>query len=506
MKYFIPAIFSFAFALNVNSQSCTDCRYLSPVFDSITKETVLFARGVNADGDTQNLYMDVYQPYGDTLSLRPAMVFAFGGAFVQGSKNDWYVKEVCRHFTRAGYVSVAIDYRVGVKLSEILALQHMRIFFRPMQEIRAAVQHLKADYSELGNNWRIDTSRIIIGGASSGAISALMVAHCDKPSEMSEMGNINALNALGGFYSSSGFYQNYSWNSIGTVNIAGALINANWVEAGDKPIISAHGNADQVVPYAYGAFGGGLLGGVFDLQGSYVVDSIARTKGVCSYLYTMEGKDHPSEDMGMEYIYSVVYRIMLRMHALVNDRSFCCPLTADVTPGDTLFYAPGAPDATLTAQVSNDNGNAQLQWCSIPCAYSLTANSITVTPDTALHYVMLVASEGQCQSGDLYFLIDSTQLVSSVHATAYPLTVEIYPQPAADYFLLDADLSTLSENEGVIEIFDLTGRKLLRQHFYSSTDKLSIKVQTENLPEGAYLLTLQTDNGIAAVKQIAIVR
>lgn len=506
MKYFISTIFWLAFALNANSQTCTGCRYLSPVFDSITKETVLFARGVNADGDTQDLYMDVYQPYGDTLSLRPAMVFAFGGGFVQGSKDDWYVKEVCRHFTRAGYVSVAIDYRVGIKLSEILALQHMRIFFRPMQEIRAAVQHLKADYSELGNNWRIDTNRIIIGGASSGAISALMVAHCDKPSEMSEMGNLSALDALGGFYSSSGFYQNYSWNSIGTVNIAGALINANWIEAGDKPIISAHGNADQVVPYAYGPFGGGLLGGFFDLQGSYVVDSIARLKGVCSYLYTMEGQDHPSEDMGMEYIYSVVYRIMLRMHALVNNRSFCCPLTADITPGDTLFYAPGAPDATLTAQVSNDNGNAQLQWCSIPCAYSSTANSISITPDTALHYIMLVASEGQCQSGDLYFVIDSTQLVSSVHATAFPLAVEVYPQPASDYFLLKADLNTLQTREGTIEIFDLAGRKMLQQHFFLLSDKLSIKVPIQNLHQGVYLLILQTNNEPVAAKQIVIIK
>jgi hypothetical protein len=51
-----------------------------------------------------------------------------------------------------------------------------------MQDMRAAVQYLKADFAELGNNYNIDTSRILIGGASSGAMTSMMTAYCDKES------------------------------------------------------------------------------------------------------------------------------------------------------------------------------------------------------------------------------------------------------------------------------------------------------------------------------------
>lgn len=299
MKQLLLILLVFSIGYTSRAQECDNCRYISPMFDSIMVETIHFGEGLNIDGDMQQLYADVYQPYGDTASNRPVVIFAFGGGFVQGSRTDWYVREVCEHFARSGYVCVANDYRLGIDPLEILFLQHMRIFFRPMQDMRATVQYLKADFSELGNNYRIDTSKIFLGGASAGAISALMTEYCDKPSEMEEMGSLSALDELGGFYATSGFYPQYSWDVAAVVNVAGALINAEWVEQGDVPHIAAHGDQDNIVPYEYGPLGGGLLDGIFDLQGSYVVHNEAVSKGVCSYLYTMEGQDHPNEGMAL---------------------------------------------------------------------------------------------------------------------------------------------------------------------------------------------------------------
>ncbi len=479
------------FASTATAQNCNDCRYISHQFDSVTIETVHFGRGVKIDGDTQELYMDIYQPYGDTVTERPVVMFAFGGAFVQGSKNDWYVKEVCNHFSKAGYVCAAMDYRTGIDYLEILQLQHMRIFFRPMQDYRGAVQYLKWDFSENGNTYRIDTNMIFAGGASSGGITALMMQNCDKPNEMAEMGNISALNALGGFYSSTGFYQNYGWNVAATINIAGALINANWIEQGDDPIISAHGDADQVVPYGYGPLGGGLLGGFFDLQGSYVVDSIARTKGVCSYLYTMEGRDHPSESMGVEYFYSIVYRIMLRMNAVRNNLSFCCPLKVDITPGDTLYYSAGqqAPPATLTANVVGDNGNAALQWCTMPCQFSSTSSSITVTPDTTLKYIAAIATESNCSAGDLYIVYDSTGLWSSFNsASQQPIQFCVSPQPTNQFLQLVWSDEFRMAKSAKAEMFDLLGKKVLdtTTQFSNSFELLDVS----HLSAGSYFLRL----------------
>jgi acetyl esterase/lipase len=510
MQKLVTSLLFSILLITAKSQTCTDCRYLSPVFDSVTMETVHFGAGTRANGDTQQLYMDIYQPYGDTLSNRPVALFAFGGAFITGSRDDWYVKLVCEHLARTGYVTVSIDYRIYDDITQMVTEifsafppQQMRIFFRPMQDMRGAVQYLKADYSELGNNYRIDTSKILIGGASSGAITSLMTAYCDKDSEMAEMagGSLAALNALGGFYSSSGFYPNYSWQAAATFNVAGALINANWIEPGDVPVICAHGNADQVVPYKKGGFSGLTLG-TFDMEGSYLVDSVARAKGVCSYLYTMEGKDHPSEDMGIEYFYSVVYRMALRMKAVISNQSFCCPLTANVTPGDTLYYAPNDPPSTLTAQITNDNGNAQLQWCTAPCQYTSNTTSLTVTPDTALKYVMLTASEGNCLSGDLHILADSTLINTGIKEQQHPVTIEVYPQPALGSFNVKAELNGVKS--GSIEMFDLTGRKVLQQNFVAPGNTLQLKVQTENLPAGTYVLTVKDGSEIVGAKPITV--
>src|ERR1041385_1366467 len=103
MKRILPLIFFSSFVLlqisGVQGQTCSECRYISPVFDSITIETVHFGRGVNSDGDTQELYMDIYQPFGDTFSKRPVVIFAFGGGFVTGSRDTWHAVEVCKNFT-----------------------------------------------------------------------------------------------------------------------------------------------------------------------------------------------------------------------------------------------------------------------------------------------------------------------------------------------------------------------------------------------------------------------
>ncbi|MCS6935141.1 MAG: T9SS type A sorting domain-containing protein [Chitinophagales bacterium] len=463
------------------AQSCADCRYLSPVFDSVKVSTEYFARGVKANGDTLDMYMDIYEPAGDTAVNRPVMIFAFGGGFVQGSRTDWYVVEVCRHFARTGYVAVSIDYRTGITTSEIISLQFMRIFFRPMQEMRAAVQHLKWSYAEDGNPYRIDTSRIIIGGASAGAITALMTAYCDKPGEIDDMGNISALDALGGFYSTSGFHQHYNWQVAGVVNVSGALVKANWIEPGDVPVISAHGDADNVVPYKEGAFAGLSIFG-FNLQGSYIVDTVARNRGVCSYLYTMEGRGHPDDEMGIEYIRSVVYRISQRMYALIHGRSYCCPLAADITPQDTLFFAPGAPDVTLTAVITNDNGNAQPKWCSIGCGVSASSNSVTFTPDTSLRYMLLSAIEGGCEAADIHILVDTTALYASAgNATLPELT--IYPNPADQYLIIRPAPGTKIFN---LEISDLHG--IIHEKYSSYSASGEMVVDVSRLASGAYVL------------------
>ena len=498
MKNTLIVCYILSVSLFGQAQECNNCRFISPLFDSVMVETIHFGEGLNIDDEMQQLYADVYQPYGDTASNRPVVIFAFGGGFVQGSRTDWYVREVCEHFAKAGYVAVANDYRLGIDPLEILFLQHMRIFFRPMQDMRATVQFLKADYSELGNSYRIDTSKIFLGGASAGGISALMTAYCDKPSEIEEMGNLDALDDLGGFYATSSFYPQYAWDVAAVVNVAGAMVNAAWVEPGDVPIISAHGDQDNIVPYGYGPLGGGVLGGVFDLQGSSVVHQEALQEGVCSYLYTMEGHDHPNEGMGIEYIKSVVHRIGQRAYAVLNDRSFCCDLEVDVTPNDTLVVYPSTGDVELGSVTLNDSGNVVLEWCSVPCSIEESTASVTVNPDTSWRYVSLIASEGGCQASDLYIVEPAD--VSSIREYALNWDLSIYPNPCRDYVQLSiSNFSQLDKPE--IRLYDITGKLMLRTSVFEDT-----RIDVRNLQSGLYLLRLMDDKRVLAARSFAVTR
>lgn len=496
------------------AQTCSDCRYISPVFDSVTVSTVKFGQGERANGNMQELYMDIYEPYGDTLSNRPVAVFAFGGAFVTGGRDDWYVVLVCEHLARAGYVVASIDYRIYDDAGELAAEvasglltgvpYHMRIFFRPMQDMRAAVQYLKADYSELGNNYNIDTSKILLGGASSGAITALMVAYCDKESELAELGagNISPIDALGGFSSTTGLYPAYNWNSLAVFQVSGAILNPAWIEPGDIPVISAHGNADDIVPYKAGALAGITLG-FFNMYGSYLVDSAARANDVCSYLYTMEGKNHPSEDFGIEYIKSVVYRLMLRMHSVINARSFCCPLSVTVAADDTVRYNPSSGAFDVTATVANDNGNAQVQWCGIPCLAASAGETITLQPDTALYYLACLAHEGACQDASLNMMkaIDSTAV--SVRAiTVSENDFTLFPHPAADAFTLRMEHAARDGMQ--LTIHDITGRVALTRMLAANLTSTVIDAHT--LETGNYIVRLAAPGKYFAPQKLCIVK
>lgn len=504
-KFLLLTMFSFS-AAYLSAQNCKDCRYISPVFDSVTVTTLHFGQGMTIENNMQQLYMDVYQPYGDTLEARPVLIFAFGGGFVQGSREDWYVKEVCNQFAKAGYVCVAPDYRLGINYAEIVLIQHMRIFFRPMQDLRGCIQYLKADFAEMGNNFKIDTNRIIVGGASSGAITALMTQYCDKESEMAQMGNISALDALGGFYSSTGFFPNYTWNGVAVINMAGALVDANWIEPGDVPVISAHGNQDDIVPYGYGGFGG-LTFGFFDLQGSHVIDSIAKLKNVCSYLYTMEGWGHPEEAMGIDYIKSIVYRMALRAHAVINNRSFCCPLDVDIE-GDTLHVWTDQPlaETTLAAGIINDNGNATWQWCAIPCfPFTDNGDEITLIPDTNLSYITLIVYEDGCEASDLYIVTDTSVVPQSVYEQLNRIDFSVYPQPANSQLNISADLAEFTRQPIVVEIFNIKGQQIFAQQF-SANKNFRASIETDEILSGNYLLRIKSGNQILGAKNFLITR
>jgi acetyl esterase/lipase len=247
MKHLFTVIF-FAFLFSFSALAQIDCsngRYTSEIFPNvIVNSDILYGSAVNVSGQNQDLRLDIYQPEGDNIDQRPLLIIAHGGSFVGGSKDLSDVVDICRTFAKHGYVTASIQYRLGFGSlfpNEELATKAV---LRATQDMKAAVRFFRKDAATI-NNYRIDPDNIVVGGVSAGAFMALHLAYLDKPSEMPSFVN---LDEFGGIEGNSG-NPGYPSNTKAVVNLCGALGNAQWLEAGDVPLLSMHGNNDNVVPF-----------------------------------------------------------------------------------------------------------------------------------------------------------------------------------------------------------------------------------------------------------------
>ncbi|MBL7938292.1 MAG: carboxylesterase family protein [Flavobacteriales bacterium] len=226
------------------AQDCATGRYRSEQFAEVTVTTgVAFGSNIAVAGGAQTLYMDVYEPTGDLLDERPVAIVAFGGSFVAGSRTD--VADACRMFAKMGYVAVAPDYRIGFFLPNTYSTS--LAVMRGAHDMKACVRFLRRSVAENGNPYGIDVDRIMIGGFSAGAISALHAGFLDQDSELPAALASQAV-ALGGAEGLSG-NAGYSSDVLGIFSFSGALGDTLWVGSGDLPLCSVHETGDAVVPY-----------------------------------------------------------------------------------------------------------------------------------------------------------------------------------------------------------------------------------------------------------------
>jgi acetyl esterase/lipase len=237
-------LFTSSFA---NAQSeCADGRYTQyDRFDSVvvTAAVPFGSNAAVAGGQAQTLFMDVYEPYGDTLSERPVVLVAFGGSFIAGSRAD--VADLCRIFARLGYVAIAPDYRVGFFFPNAHTTQ--LAVTRAMHDLRGCVRYLRKTVAESGNPYRIDQDRIIVGGVSAGAIGAIHVLYLDQLAEIPAAlyPDTASIGTIEGNSGSPG----YSSDALAGFSMSGAIGDTSWIQPGDEPLCSLHEQGDGVVPY-----------------------------------------------------------------------------------------------------------------------------------------------------------------------------------------------------------------------------------------------------------------
>lgn len=272
----------------LQGQDCGNGRYFDrDFFSDVTVTTgVEFGSNTAVSGGNQVLRMDIYQPTGDQLQARPVVIVAFGGSFVAGNRGD--VAQLCQQFARMGYVAVANDYRVGFFLPNEATTT--RAVMRGAHDMRAAVRYLRKTVEEDGNPYGIDPERIIIGGVSAGAISAIHAAYLDQESEIPAVLQ-GEIASLGGVEGNSG-NPGYSSDVFACYSFSGAIGDTLWIEPADKPLVSIHEDGDNVVPY--GTQEVAVLGIPTGLiaSGSRDIHVRAENQGMDNCLFTYNAQAH----------------------------------------------------------------------------------------------------------------------------------------------------------------------------------------------------------------------
>ncbi|MFN8277660.1 MAG: alpha/beta hydrolase fold domain-containing protein [Chitinophagales bacterium] len=240
--------------LVVRGQLCTSQRYSKPVFSTVNKTSQVFYGSARpyASATDLDLYLDIYEPAGDTLRYRPFIIYAYGGAFLIGDKNQPPIPTFCEYFAKCGYVVVSIDYRKGFNLVD--PGSPPRAVYRAAQDERAAMRFL----CQRAAQYRLDTAAIFLTGSSAGCFSALHQTFMEESQRPQESYGITLEPSDLGCFDCAGNADNgrHCPRVRGIINNWGAILDTNLIggyNAHDSvAVISFHGDADPAVPYVSG--------------------------------------------------------------------------------------------------------------------------------------------------------------------------------------------------------------------------------------------------------------
>jgi|GEM_PF-176872 len=265
------ALFSIGLLLSMGSMAQAE-----KISTSVKKETFVYAWK-----DTNELALDIYRS--DSLSpaeKRPCVIFAFGGAFVGGHRDDTLYNRYFNELAEHHYVVASVSYRLGLR-----GVQHLSKFdIAPLNNaINMAVEDVYDATAWLLNradDLGIDTSKIILSGSSSGAITVL-------ESDYKRRNQLVVKTSL-----------SPDFNYAGVIAFSGAILSVDWgikYQKNPAPTMFFHGTADHIVPYNKIGF---LNKGLF---GSNALAKVFKKKGYPFFFYSEENLGHEVSVLPMIY-------------------------------------------------------------------------------------------------------------------------------------------------------------------------------------------------------------
>ena len=291
---------AFVFLLSNRGVAQSGTRFLDPVFDEVvTTEAVPFSSAIR-EGETTptTLYLDFYEPEGDTMAARPLVITVFGGAFVTGSRDYVDMVAYCTRLAKLGYVTASIDYRLlsWMQLSESAL---MRDAYMAAQDVSSAIRFFKLH----NEDYRIDPERIFLLGNSAGSIAILaemFFGEEERPEQTFTEPDLGTMHSAG--------FEEYAGISP---QVAGAIPHWGGVNALDvidveeyTPICMIHGTEDLTVPFDSGyCFSNFSLPYMPYMYGSHAIASHLESMGVTDFEF------HPFEGEEHAFYYNATYQL-----------------------------------------------------------------------------------------------------------------------------------------------------------------------------------------------------
>jgi len=200
------------------------------------EKNLSYADNIPAGVKPKYYFFDLYQPAGDSIAAkRPLIIWMHGGGFKFGSKSAKGIEMLCKSFAQRGYACASINYRLSKKntLTNVKAL--INGCYDAVQDVNKAIVFFKQN----SEKYEIDTSRIILGGNSAGAIIALQDVY-SSDAELASLADTTDKKPNS---------NKHNINKVAAViNFWGALFKIEWLKNGHTPIVSVHGRNDHTVP------------------------------------------------------------------------------------------------------------------------------------------------------------------------------------------------------------------------------------------------------------------
>ncbi len=455
-------------------------RYTDEVFSNFTTSTQQYDSQLNNDTVLQDLFLRMYSPQGDTIKKRPAILVIHGGSFTGGSYTSAPVTDYCEHFTKRGYITVAMQYRLGIKPSGnflVFLSNWLHAVYRAAQDTRSAISYLNSNADTLG----IDTTQLFVGGFSAGGATAIHAAYWDQSEvafvDTSFWGYLNGVNSID--TSSKGIR--------GLFSVGAGVVDTNILDNG-TPAILAHGINDPIVPYGAGT---DANSGV-PVFGSQAVYANLQRQNTISHLYTIPGSTHvPSvgsvENTNVkEFIGDKLFELLPH-----ND-------TIQLNIDSTTLSAPQA-----LAYQWKFNGD------------SISANGPSLTADTTGFYQLQMITQSGCLTSSSIMYVEVPIDTLSIIDTTGPIDTTVMDTTVVDTTIMDTTSvhSHFPETDSRAKVFpnpfnrtvNITSTYGLKAYsIYTvsgklvqeeTTTKTSYQILTVDWPPGTYFIKLEAKEG-----------